>query len=53
MIRAKYLRIKWLAAVNALTSDTMIVSIFDTVNLFLTLQEGFKSQILDSLMTKC
>ena len=53
MIRAKYLRIKWLAAVNTLTSDTIIIGICDTINLFLTLQEGFKSQILDSLIAKC
>ena len=46
MIRAKYLRIIWMAA-NTLTSDSMIVSIFDTINLFLALLGVLNSQILN------
>ena len=45
---AVYLRIEWLALVNTLSSNTIIISIFDTINLFLALFKVFDPKSWDS-----
>ena len=42
-----YLRIVWRASVNTLSSNTIFISVFDAIDLFLALLKVLNPQILD------